>query len=99
MPANYFPVSILQNGIKLTTEPPRGIKANLKRSLNACSDEYLNNCKSIDTFHKLVLGTCFFHCLVQERRKFGPLGWNIRYEFNDSDLETSKTVIQMLLNE
>ena len=99
MPANYFPVSILQNGIKLTTEPPRGIKANLKRSLNACSDEYLNNCKSVDTFHKLVLGTCFFHCLVQERRKFGPLGWNIRYEFNDSDLETSNTVIQMLLNE
>lgn len=44
MPADYFPVSILQNGIKLTTEPPRGIKANLKRSLNLLSDEYLNSC-------------------------------------------------------
>jgi dynein heavy chain len=30
MPAEYFPVSILQNGLKLTTEPPSGIKANLK---------------------------------------------------------------------
>lgn len=34
MPAAYFPASVLQNGIKLTTEPPRGLKANLKRSWN-----------------------------------------------------------------
>ena len=27
------------------------------------------------------------------------IGWNIRYEFNDSDLETSKTILQMLYNE
>lgn len=32
MPVDYFPQSILQSGLKMTTEPPRGIKANLQRS-------------------------------------------------------------------
>lgn len=44
MPANYFPVSILQNGLKLTTEPPRGLKANVKRSYNQMSEEIFNSC-------------------------------------------------------
>jgi dynein heavy chain len=46
-----------------------------------------------------VWGLTYFHAIIQERRKFGPLGWNIRYEFNDSDLETSTKVVKMLLDE
>jgi dynein heavy chain len=99
MPTSYFPVSVLQNGIKVTTEAPRGLKNNLKRSYGDINQEFLDDCPKKEHFNKLIFGLAFFHAVIQERKKFGPLGWNIRYEFNDSDLETSKTVLKMLLTE
>ena len=98
-PVEFFPVSVLQNGVKLTTEPPRGIKANLKRSFAEITDDWLSDCKKDAIYRKMVFGVAFFHAIVQERRKFGPLGWNVRYEFNDSDLNTSFTMLKIFLDE
>ena len=43
MPVGYFPVAVLQNSLKLTTEPPRGIKSNFIRSLNTIDMAYLES--------------------------------------------------------
>lgn len=95
MPCDYFPVSVLQNGVKLTNEPPKGLKANMTRTYNEFSQTKLDECSKPEIWRKLLFSFSLFHAIIQERRKFGPLGWNIRYEFNDSDLETS---FIMLLN-
>jgi len=63
-PIEFFPVSVLQNGVKLTTEPPRGIKANLKRSYAEISDAWLNDCKKEAIYRKMVFGVSFFHAIV-----------------------------------
>eukprot|EP01038_Epipyxis_sp_PR26KG_P006339 gene6339-8727_t len=99
-PATYFPVSILQNGVKMTNEPPKGFRANLLRSFGNLikEDDYEGVTKSFQ-WKKLLTGLVFFHANIQERRKFGPLGWNIRYAFDESDLETSIAVLRRFLEE
>uniref|UniRef100_A0A8C3ERS2 Dynein axonemal heavy chain 1 n=1 Tax=Corvus moneduloides TaxID=1196302 RepID=A0A8C3ERS2_CORMO len=96
LPSNHFPVSILQNGSKMTIEPPRGVKANLLKSYISFSDDFLNSCSK---FKSLLLSLCFFHGNMLERRKFGPLGFNIPYEFTDGDLRICISQLQMFLNE
>lgn len=55
MPSPKFPVMILQNGSKMTVEPPRGIKANLLKSYTSVNDDYLNSCTGRVSFIDTLL--------------------------------------------
>jgi dynein heavy chain len=100
MPSPKFPVMILQNGSKMTVEPPRGIKANLLKSYITINDEFFTSCTGrVESFKFLLFSLCLFHGVALERRKFGPLGFNIPYEFTDGDLRICMSQLKMFLIE
>ncbi len=84
------PASILQSSLKVTIESPKDLKPNLSKCLEFTS--------LIDSKHpswwRLAYGVMFFHAAVQLRNKFGPLGWNISYDFSSSDFETSIVILK-----
>ena len=41
-------------------------------------------------FHKnLFFSLCYFHSILDGRKKYGTLGWNVAYKFDFSDFEVS----------
>lgn len=48
-------------------------------------------------YKKLLFSLCWFHSVIIERKKFKTLGWNIVYDFNDSDIETSEKILKIYL--
>ena len=101
-PSPVFPVAILQSGVKMTMEPAKGIRLNVKGQMVAdpiANEEFFNDCKKPVKWKKMMYALCFFHALMQERRAFGPLGWNIPYEFTMGDMTISLRQCQMMLNE
>ena len=128
------PACCLQRGIKMTNEPPKGMRANLMGSFGAINEAWFEDCaqvrRKMGGEGRLVL-PCPTECedcraahrveapplrplllprrrprgarqpLLRhaawalhspscvQRRRFGPLGWNISYEFADTDLSIS----------
>jgi dynein heavy chain len=99
-PADEFPVSILQNGVKMTNEPPKGLKSNIINSFGVnpiCLNEFFEGNSCPTAFKKLLFGMLIFHAVIQERRLYGPMGWINKYEFNEPDLRISIKQLDIFL--
>jgi len=96
-PHPKFPITILQKSRKITTEPPQGLGSNIKRLYQPFEAEEFEHACSKPVYKRLLFSLAFFHSVLLERRKFGMLGWNIPYDFNDSDFAISNDILKLYL--
>jgi dynein heavy chain len=103
-PVDYFPTALLHKGVRAVLEPPRGFKQGLLRGyqclprgcLAACNGSGGSSLPALN-WQQQLFAMAVLHSLVQERRRFGALGWNIQYEFSDSDLSCAVQNMQMIV--
>ncbi|CAF3538826.1 unnamed protein product [Rotaria sordida] len=96
-PTPKFPIGILQRSLKVVTEPPNGLKLNLRNTYFKIPGQAFNDCPS-DAFPSLVFVLAFFHAVVQERRKYDKIGWNVSYDFNESDFRVCMQILDTYLS-
>nr|XP_015221526.1 PREDICTED: dynein heavy chain 10, axonemal [Lepisosteus oculatus] len=95
-PTKDFPIGILQKSLKVVTEPPNGLKLNMRATYFKIPHEALSECPH-PAFKSLVYVLAFFHAVVQERRKYGKIGWNVPYDFNESDFQVCMEILNTYL--
>merc|ERR1711981_1424925 len=91
-PSKSIPIGLLERCIKLTNEPPSGLKANLKRAFCSFGKEDFEDMEP--RTKGILFGLCHFHAVILERKKFGPKGFNMMYPFAVGDLLCSSIVLR-----
>lgn len=91
-PSNGIPIGLLEKSIKLTNEPPQGLKPNMKRAFSSFPKEEIE--EKDPKIKTILFGLCYFHTVMIERRKFGPKGYNMNYPFSMGDLKDSSIVLK-----
>jgi dynein heavy chain len=85
--------------VKVTTEPPKSLRSNMTRLLNQVTDEHFNRVKEHNKYKRLFFSLVWMHSILLERKKFKNLGWNVAYDFNDSDFDINENILGMYLDE
>ena len=89
-----IPESLLQISIKVANDAPADIKSNLVRAWSEFPEEWVNESPQVYNLRPCLFTLCFYHAVIQGRRRFGQQGWSIKYSFNTGDLKTCGDVLK-----
>ena len=81
--SNKVPRNLVRISQSFVFEPPAGVKASLERTVTYIEEARMT--KAPAERSRLYMLLAWFHAVVQERKRYCPVGWTKLYEFNDND--------------
>ena len=96
-PTDRFPLGILQRSLKVVTEPPDGLKLNMRSTYAKLATDPTSDQCPHPAYRPLVYTLTFVHAVLLERRKYGKIGFNVAYDFNESDYTVSRKLLGLYL--
>ena len=73
--------------------PSQGLRNNLLRLYNTINEDRFAACHLGERYCRLLFALTFFHAVLMERRKFRSLGYNILYDFDDTDYKARQPAL------
>jgi dynein heavy chain len=68
------------------------------RTWATMDNKMINDCKKPKEYKMLLFAFSFFHAIVQDRRRFGPIGWNIPYAFMFEEFDICQKQLKIFLD-
>jgi len=93
-----FPLALLQMSIKVTNEPPSGVKAGLRDLYSVIKQDMIEAIPKVE-WRSLLFSLSFMHSVMRARRQFGPSGWSSPCDLSHADFVCAATFLQNHLKE
>ena len=96
---DLLPIALLERCIRLTADPPAGLRASLKRALCCFPKDTVEEMEPAE--RGVLFGLAHFHALLLERRAFGTRGFNepMKLNLGPSDLVHSAKLLATYMEE
>ena len=102
-----LPPSLLQACVKVTSEPPEGLHANVLRAFGAFDEAFFEACAAPGALLAATLALAYFHGALVQRKKYGVgnlpgsrsgIGWSMDYPFSGGDLRCAAGTVATYLD-
>jgi dynein heavy chain len=94
-----FPAALLQTSLKFRSKDQDPTIGGTIAQLYNDIGQHMYDSVALPGWRQTIYSLAFFHSLIVGRRKFGHAGWNMQYQFSNSEFQSTLSFAQAMFAE